>query len=396
MALTRDAYAIVGLGVTKQGRVPGVSNIDMKTDGLRLAIADAGLRPQDIDGYIYQPGMMDMTSYGNGGEATKNVGMSPQFVWEMQSGGTSAIAGITAACAALDAGMADYVAVGYGDNSLSGQVLVGQAGRVGGGSAERDSLGAYGMYSPGADHALAARRHMHLYGTTKEQLAAIALTSREYANKRPDAYMHDRPLTLDAYMQARPIAEPLGKYDYCLVADGGCAFILTRADRARDMAKPPVYISGLGASVSIDVGYSRTQYQELGVQQAKEQAFRMAGVSLADIDVAQIYDCFTITVLLTLEGYSFCKPGEGGPFVAAGNLHLDGQIPTNTAGGELSWSYMQGFTPICEGIRQMRNESGPTQVPGAQLCLVTGHGGVTKGIGYMEYAEASMILRRAQ
>jgi len=105
--------------------------------------------------------------------------------------------------------------------------------------------------------------------------------------------------------------------------------------------------------------------------------------------------CFAITVLLTLEGYGFCKPGEGGPFVAAGNLRLDGQIPANTAGGELSWSYMQGFTPVCEGIRQMRNESGSTQVPGAELCLVTGHGGVTKGIGYMEYAEASMILRRA-
>mgnify|MGYP001286573183 CR=1 FL=1 len=392
MGLTRDAYAIVGLGVTKQGRVPGVSDIDMKTEGLRLAIEDAGLKPSDIDGYIYQPGMIDMGSFGNGGEAPKNLGMNPKFIWQIQSGGASAIAAIMAACAAIDSGMANYVAIGYGDTALSGSVLVGEAGQLG--AAQRDTPGAYGMYSPGADHALAAQRHMHLFGTTKEQLGAIAVTQREYAQMRPDAYMNGRPMTIEDYLNARPIASPLGKYDYCLVADGGCALIITSADRAKDHPKPPVYISGHGFSHSVGAGYTRTQYQELGVQRAKQQAFGMAGISLEDIDVAQIYDCFTITVLLTLEDYGFCKKGEGGPFVAEGNTRLDGRIPTNTAGGELSWSYMQGFTPLVEGVRQMRNESGATQVQDAEIALVTGHGGTTKGIGQMEYAEACLVLRK--
>ncbi|MFY9328084.1 MAG: thiolase family protein [Georgfuchsia sp.] len=390
MSIVRDAFAIVGLGVTRQGRVPEMSCRDMKVEGVRLAIEDAGLKAKDIDGWVYQSGLTDMNEYCAGGVVPKILGFDAKFMWNIQAGGSSAIGAVTAACAALDAGLANYVAIGYGDSALSSSLLVGA------GVAERDTPGAFGMYSPGACHALAARRHMHVYGTTKEQLGAVALAAREYANLRPDAYLHSKPLTMSDYLGARPIAEPLGKYDYCLTADGGCGLIITTAERARRLTQNPVYISGIGFGHSVGTGYARMQYEELGIGSAKESALRMSGLSIGEIDVAQIYDCFSITVLLTLEGWGFCKKGEGGPFVADGNTRLSGCLPTNTAGGEMSWSYMQGFTPLVEGVRQMRGQSGTTQVADAEFCLVTGHGGTTPdGIGQMEYGEAGMILRRA-
>lgn len=389
MAFTRDAHAIVGLGVTRQGRVPGVTSIDLRLEALRLALDDAGLRPQDVGGYVYQPGIVEMPTYGAAGDVPKLMGISPRLVWMVQTGGASAIACLLTACAVIDAGVCDYVAVGYGDTALSGATLVGEAG-----SSEADTMGAYGMYSPGADHALAARRHMHVFGTTKEQLGAVALTARAYANLREDAYMHDRPLTLEQYLDARPVADPLGKFDYCLVADGGCALVVTSAERARHHRRP-VLISGVGFGHSTAEGFLGKPYEESAVGTAARTALRTAGVSVEDVDVAQIYDCFTITVLMALEGAGFCGLGEAGPFVEEGNLRLDGRIPTNTAGGELSWSYMQGFTPLTEAVRQLRGEGGPTQVRRAEVCLVTGHGGTTKELGHMEYADACAILRGA-
>ena len=229
-----------------------------------------------------------------------------------------------------------------------------------------DSGAAYGIMGPAADHALAARRHMHEFGTTKEQLGAVALSARDYAAKRPDAYLHDRPLTMQDYLDARPIAEPLGKYDCCLVADGGCAFIVTTAERAADMATTPVRVSGYGFSHTIAEGFERQQFTRSGVGTAKDDAFRSAGLTLEDMDVAQVYDCFTIEVLMALEALGFCKEGESGPFVADGNLGADAPIPINTAGGELAWGYMQGFTSVVEGIKQLRGEGGATQVQDAR------------------------------
>jgi acetyl-CoA acetyltransferase len=384
-------FAIVGLGVTEQGRVPDMSSNDMRIEGMRLAMADAGVKPKDVGGYVYQPGVIDMggARFGmDAGVVPKQVGMSPRFQWLVQSGGVSAIAGITAACAAIDQGTCDYVAVNYADNLLSAGALVGA-----GTASHPDTPQAYGMFSNGADHALAARRHMHEFGTTKEQLGAIAVTQREHANKRTDAYMHGRPMSLDDYMDARPMADPLGKHDYCLTADGGCAFIVTTAARAADHANP-VFVEGVGFGHSTTEGVTKESYLKSGVGAAAKQALANAQCTIGDIDTAQIYDCFTITVLMALEAVGFCGLGEGGPFVADGNLGLDGAIPTNTAGGELSWSYMQGFTPVVEGLRQMRHESGPTQVVNAERCLVTGHGGTSMDMGSMEYADACLILGR--
>lgn len=387
------ACAVAGLGVTVQGALPGRSSVDIKAEALMLAVDDAGLRLDQIDGFILGPGMTDFGTYGQGGELVKRLGLRPRFVWEVQVGGASAIAAVNMACWAIEQGHAEYVAVGYGDNPRTAQLTVGQAGGAGSGSVDRDSYGAYGMYSPAADHALAAHRHMHLYGTTREQLGAVALTAREYAALRPDAYLHERPLTLDEYLTAPPIAEPFNRHDYCLVADGGSAVIVTSVERARALRSEPVVIAGTGMSSAFGDVRDRTQYAGLAVAGAGETALRQAGVGLGDVDVAQIYDCFSVAVLLAIEGFGFCPRGEGGAFIADGNLRLDGAIPTNTAGGELAWSYQQGFTPLVEGIRQLRGLSGATQVAGAETALVSGHGGIAAEVGNMDYAEACLVLQ---
>ncbi|MEV7649103.1 hypothetical protein [Arthrobacter sp. NPDC089319] len=391
--LARDQFAIVGLGVTEQGLTPGLRGIDLRVQALQLACSDAGLQPIDVDGYVYQDGISD-AAYGHGGDVMKMLGVIPNFVWAVEGGGSSAIACILAACAAIESGQANVVAVSYADTSRSRGALVGQAGTNGGGlSVDVDNFGTYGMYSPGADHALAARRHMHLFGTTKEQLGQVALSARTYASMRPEAILHNRSLTMQEYLSATPVADPLNKYDYCLVADGGTTFIVTKADRAHHLATRPVMISGIGMSSSFGVDYERTKYSIMGVERARERAFGMAGMRADEIDTAQLYDCFTITVLMALEAYGFCPIGEGGRYIEDGNLQLDGLLPTNTAGGELAWSYQQGFTPIVEAVRQLREESGASQVAGAETAFVSGHGGITSTPN-MDYAEAAMILSK--
>jgi acetyl-CoA acetyltransferase len=383
--------SIIGLGLSAQGRVPGRSSIDLRVDALRAAFTDCGLAPHAIGGFIYQPGMVEMAGYCVAGDVPKLLGFAPNFLWEIQSGGTSAIAAISAASGAIDQGLCDYVAISYGDTALSGELNVGASGFL---NTAADTPGAYGMYSAAADHALAARRYMHDYSISREQLGAVALAARTYAGLRPDAYLHDRPLSMADYLGGRMIAEPLSKYDCCLVADGACALIVTSADRAKDARRSPVTVRGMGFGHSLQQSFHGASYHESG-RNACCTALRNADVALADIDVAQLYDCFTITVLMTLEACGFCAPGEAASFVAEGNLLPGGAIPTNTGGGELAWGYLQGFTPLLEGVRQLRGDGGASQINGARLCLVNGHGGTSKDVGYMEYADACLVLEAA-
>lgn len=390
----RTQFAVVGLANTPQGDIPGKSDTDIKADVIGAAIEDAGLKVTDIDGLIYQPGFVDQSAWGRGGDVAKRLGLSPNFVWQIQAGGTSAITSLTMACAAIESGQAGYVAIGFGDcpRSAAKMPAIGSAGSPGGGGADRSTPGAYGMFSPGANHALAARRHMHRYGTKKEHLGAVALAARTYANMRSDAQMHDHPMSMDDYMAAPLICDPLNRLDYCLVSDGGSALIVTSEDRASGTRKPPVFIAGIGSGLALSLAYDGRQYDTVAAEKARRNALAMAGVSIADVDLAQIYDCFTITTLITLEAYGFCGVGEAGDFIAGGALALDGAVPTNTGGGNLSWGYQQGFTPLCEGVRQLRGEGGPTQVPDAEVCLVTGHGGVTGQVGNFDYGESCAIL----
>jgi acetyl-CoA acetyltransferase len=221
------------------------------------------------------------------------------------------------------------------------------------------------MTSPGAVHAMMFARHQHLYGTTSDQLAQVALSFRDHAALNPDAVMRDR-ITLADYHASRHICEPLHLFDYCLINDGGVALILTSADRAKDLRKPPVYVRGFGqASRLPGSDMPPDDFWREPMQAVARDVYAMAGISRDDLSALMIYDNFSPTVLFSLEGFGFCPAGESGPYVAEGRLRHGGPRPANTNGGHLSDSYMQGWSLNVEAVRQLRGECGERQVEGA-------------------------------
>jgi acetyl-CoA acetyltransferase len=245
----------------------------------------------------------------------------------------------------------------------------------------------YGYFAPPQQFAMFTRAHMIKYGTTHEQLGAIAVGQRANAVKNPRALKRD-PITLDDYLASRWIAEPLRLLDCCLDTDGACALVITSAERARDLRRPPVLISGAawGGGDSFFSG----QGGDFTVSEAARIAPRLyaaAGVGPADIDVAQLYDCFTYSVLVQLEDYGFCAKGEGGPYAASGATRLDGRLPVNTHGGFLSEGYVHGINHIAEAVAQLRGDAGDRQVPGAEVALSTAQP------GYVLAGTSALILR---
>jgi acetyl-CoA acetyltransferase len=232
---------------------------------------------------------------------------------------------------------------------------------------------AYGQFGVNAMYAMVARRHMHRFGTTNAQLGAIAVAERAWANRNPRAQFHDVPMTMDDYHQSRWVVEPFHLFDCCLVSNGGLAVIVTSAEHAHDCPQRPVFVSGFGQG---HPGGDPAETLTSGAVLAKDTAFTMAGMTLADVDVVELYDCYTFTVLVTLEDYGFCKKGEGGPFVAGGRIAPGGSVPVNTGGGQLSSFYMWGMTPVSEAVIQLRGEGGARQIPNAQTALVSGNGGI--------------------
>jgi acetyl-CoA acetyltransferase len=223
---------------------------------------------------------------------------------------------------------------------------------------------------------MAARRHMERYGTTSEQLGAIAVAQRDWAVLNPLAQLRT-PITIEDYLASRWVAEPFRLLDCCLVSNGGAAVIVTSADRAAGLRPPPVYVRGWAQA---HPGHSGRRFDDFGLVSgaatAGPAALRMAGADLADIDVVELYDCYTYTVLVTLEDYGFCAKGEGGPFAASGVLGPDGKLKLNTGGGQLSAYYLWGMTPLSEAVLQARGQAGARQVPDHDLVLVSGNGGV--------------------
>jgi len=360
---------------------------ELAIQAIRLALEDAGMKANEVDGYIYQQGI------GGGlGDTVplQMAGIPASMVWQVASLGSYANVMVAMAIGAMESGLCHTCILVHAASAASRR----GGGMMGGGPPMASTPGAYGWYGPGATAACMAQRYMHLYGLKREQLGAIALTLREYANKCPEAVMHDRKMTMDDYLNARMVVEPLCLYDFCLVNDGAVALIITSAERARHCKKRPVYIMGYGIDHSLrEMGRSPEaihHFDGFVADKAKEQAFGMAGVTIKDIDVAEIYDAFTIFLLSQLESYGICKKGEAGPFVAAGNLKLSGQFPANTSGTGLSWGYLMGFTQLTEGIRQMRGEGGACQVKDAEICLVTGLGGTVESGS----AATCCILRR--
>ena len=382
----RDKYAFAGVGLTRLGKIPDMTPDELAVQAITLALEDAGLSGKDIDGYIYQGGI------GGGLSDTLPLhmtGINAPMVWQVASLGSYANVMVAMAVGAIESGLCNSVVLVHAASAASRRG--GGMGPMGMGAS---TPGAYGWYGPGATAACMAQRYMHLYGLTREQLGSISLTLREYANKRPEAVMHDKEITMDDYLNARMVVEPLCLYDFCLVNDGAVALIITSAEKARSLKKPPVYIMGYGIDHSLRVAGQSPEaihhFDGFVAEKAAEQAFGTAGITIKDIDVAEFYDAFTIFLLSQLESYGICGKGEAGSFVEAGNLKPGGQLPANTSGTALSWGYLMGFTQLTEGITQMRGEGGECQVKDAEICLVTGLGGMVDNGS----AATCCILRR--
>jgi acetyl-CoA acetyltransferase len=373
----KGKYAIVGVGQSAIGKVANVSALSLLAHAMRNAIADAGLSKQDIDGLISR-GPDDI--YCHHQRVGEILGLNVSFSTSLDNGGASQCLAVALACTAIRAGLCETVVCGYGRDSWSrtrspeGKMRVALVPE----SQRPSEFGPeFGYLGAAATHALGARRHMHLYGTTREQLGAVAVAFRTHAARNPAAQMRE-PLDLQQYLNARLIVEPFGLYDCSLITDGAGAVVVTSADRARDLRRSPVFILGVGSANNLR-GWCHDEHMvETAARHSAQAAYRRAGLGPKDVDLAQLYDCFTYTVLVQLEDYGFCRKGEGGPFAAAGSLALDGPLPANTSGGQLSEGHVEGMLQIVEAVRQLRREHpAERQVPEAKVAVVSGHGGNT-------------------
>jgi len=371
--VTLPHFAIAGLGVTPMGRIYGRTPASFAGEAIKLAAADAGLTLADIDGLlINSPGALNIW-------LARSLGLHDlRMLSEVQGYGSSAGAMVQYAGWAVATGMATTVACVFADAPLQEGVGAGASY----GSRRPKAVGLHGIAASagltGANpmYAMATRRHMVTYGTTSEQLGAIAVAQRSWAVMNPHAQMRT-PITLEDHQSSRWIAEPLRLLDCCLVSNGAVAVIVTTSERARDLAQPPVHVLGWGQAHPGAPSERGSDFGLVtGAVSSGRTAMGMAGVTPADVDVCQLYDCYTFTVLVTLEDYGFCKKGEGGEFVASGVLGPGGALPTNTGGGELSAYYMWGMTPLAEGVIQARGQGGERQVADHDIVLVSGNGGV--------------------
>ncbi|MEQ9507533.1 MAG: acetyl-CoA acetyltransferase, partial [Alloalcanivorax xenomutans] len=277
---------------------------------------------------------------------------------------------------ALESGQCDAVLVAYGSAQRTSTLSRKEIGKARLLMDPQPYEHPYQPMLPMSAYALAASRHMHEFGTTRRQLAQVAVSARQWARKNADAFMRD-PLTVDDVLNSRMVSDPLTVRDACLVTDGGGAYVLVRADRARDLPQPPVYVLGQGTAVWNRQISSMADLTVTAATQSGRDAYAMAGMGPKDIDVAELYDAFTINTLLFLEDLGFCAKGEAGAFVEEGNISPGGSLPVNTNGGGLSWGHpgMYGIFAAIEGVRQLRGNAGDSQVAGAQTAIVHGNGG---------------------
>jgi acetyl-CoA acetyltransferase len=359
--------AIIGVGATPQGKIPGSTQLSLAVDAFTRALADSGLHKDDIDGLLTFPGTTAPEGALNYLRLGEELGLDPRVTGSMSMGGGTAGALIQMAVAAIESGQATTVACVFGDAARTGGSRFARASGWG------ETWDLWGMYGAAANSALVASRHMATYGTTSEQLAEVAVACRYHASLNPDAVMRE-PITVADHQASRWIVEPLHLLDCCLITDGGVCVIVTSVERARSGPHPVVQIAGMGQAYTNRTLGNPDWLTMPHQKTALDTAFQTAGLTPDDIDVAQLYDNFTISVILWLEHAGFCAPGEGGAFVENGRIQLGGELPVNTAGGNLSESYMEGWLHIVEGVRQIRGAAGVRQVEGAEACLVTGRG----------------------
>jgi acetyl-CoA acetyltransferase len=370
--------AITGVGDTRYSRQSGKSVTTLQMEASLAAVRDAGLDPKDIDGIIAYGSMAVVAE-----DYITNFGIADlRFSAVTPLGGASAVSSIQCAAAAVAAGICNHVLIPISRNGSSGA-----GGRIGSRVREMPQFRLIGEFemplgaiAPAQLYAPMARRHMELYCTTSRQLAEIAVSTRHNAILNGNAMM-TKPLSIDDHQASRMISDPLRLYDCSLESDGACAFIVSSMERAKDCAKPVIQVLGVaeGHPDSPSAITQRPDLTRLGLAKAAPKAFSMAGVTHDDIDVAEVYDCFTYIVLCQLEDMGFCKKGEGGAFVQSGAIRLGGKLPINTHGGLLSQAHMAGFNHVVELARQLRGEAGQAQVADARIGLVTGYGDMGDG-----------------
>lgn len=361
--------AIAGVGESDQlGRLPDKSALQLHMEAAHNALADAGLEKSDVDAVF--------TSGRNmANDVPEYLGIRPRFIDGTQVGGCSFILHVEHAMAAIEAGLCEVALISHGE---SGYSRIGMpAPRWGDDSVNNQFELPYGTTGPPTGYGFLATRHMHQYGTTSEQLAEVAVATRKWAAMNPRAFLRD-PITVDDVLASKLISWPFHLLDCCLVTDGGGAAVVTSAERARDLRKKPVYVLGTGECATHQMVSQMPSFDRWeAAETAGRNAFRMAGVSHRDIDVAQFYDAFTVVPILALEALGFCAPGEGGPFVSLQRTAPGGDFPMNTNGGGLSYTHtgMYGIFTIVEAVRQLRGECGPRQVNGAKTAVCHGTGG---------------------
>lgn len=371
----REKGAVTGVGETAYSRESGRSVLSLQLEASLKAIEDAGLKPADIDGVIpYSTGVVAE-------DFITNLGLPDlRFSATTPLGGASCVAAVQCAIAAIAAGICNHVLIPIGRNGAS-------QGRIGTRVQHMPQFRLVGEFemplgaiAPAQLYAPMARRHMELYGTTSRQLGEIAVSTRANAILNGNAVM-TKPMTIEDHQASRMISDPFRLFDCSLESDGACAVVVSGMDRARDLRKPPVVVMGVaeGHPDSPSVITQRPDMTRLGIAKAAPRAFEMAGVRHDDIDVAEIYDCFTYIVMCQLEDLGFCGKGEGGPFVESGAIRLGGRLPVNTHGGLLSQAHMVGMNHVAELVRQLRGEAGKAQVRGAEIGLVTGYGDMGDG-----------------
>jgi acetyl-CoA acetyltransferase len=366
--LKRGSAAIVGVAESDIGQVAdGFSVIDLMAQGIQRALDDCGLKLKDVDGVFSATTQSRLSVLA----LCEYLGIDPPFIGSTIVGGSSFEYHVAHAMSAIQQGLCSVAVIAYGSTQRS----------IGRKQASVREINPYetpfNPFMPSSAYAMAAARHMHQYGTTREQLAAVAVAAREWALLNPVAW-EKKPLTIQEVLSARMVSYPFTVRDICLVTDGGGAVIVTSAERAKSLKKKPAYVLGCGQSTTHSAISSMPDLTVTGALASGKAAYKMAKLGPADVDAWELYDAFTINTLLFLEDLGACKKGEGGAFVSGGRIGPKGNVPVNTNGGGLSYCHpgMYGLFLLIEAVRQLRGECGARQVKGCNVAIAHGNGGV--------------------